>query len=317
MTRDQAWVILGASGFVGSALVERVRQTLPVIPIAAPRIRSTEDHSLTALRAQAQKLEHIVSSLSKSIPAHSIVVNAAGVANPGAGASSDLYGANSVLPGLVAAAACQSGAARVIHLSSAAVQGNVARITTDLVDTGFSPYADSKAKGEHLFLESSDSSGNGCVVRATSVQGPGRRTTLQLQRVARSALSSVAYPGTQPTVVSSVEGLVDFIVALANAEGPLPRVIVQPWEGGTANSVLELAGNGRRPIVLPRSVCRTFLSVSRKVLPLTGHRYAGHIRRLELMWFGQDQDRSAETILRPDGGELARALSSLTKSTLR
>ncbi len=68
----------------------------------------------------------------------------------------------------------------------------------------------------------------------------------------------------------------------------MPSLVLQPWEGLTVSDVLE-AGGGRKPLRLPGWLCRGVLKGGYLVSGLMGERLHGPIRRVELMWFGQEQ----------------------------
>jgi hypothetical protein len=156
----------------------------------------------------------------------------------------------------------------------------------------FSPYSRSKALGEAALRLAAASSGQGrtatTILRATSVQGPDRPTTMKLVRLARSPLASVAAPGTAPTPVTSLASLTALVHGIGAYEGDIPPVVLQPWEGMTVSSVLEAAG-GRRPVQLPAALCRSLLAAGGLASRAAGNRLQGGLRRVELMWFGQRQ----------------------------
>lgn len=284
------WVVVGASGFVGSALVAHVRgQGFEVKGVVAPRLGlSPECRSAEDVSSRAADIEFI-SQLISELAGADVVVNAAGLATPDAPPSDDLYGANALLPALVLQASARAGVKRVIHLSSAAVQGHRAVLDERVDVWPFSPYSHSKALGERAFFVSAASHNrtSAVVIRATSVQGSGRRTTASLKKIARSPLASVAGDGSHPTVVSSIDGLVDFITRVARAKTPVGPIMLQPWEGFTVEEVLRIAG-GKNPTHLPSWVCRIVLLVVKvvgKVVP----EVAGVGRRIEMMWLGQQE----------------------------
>ena len=290
---ETTWVVIGASGFVGSRIVADARSRgITVVELAAPRLEVVSTTAASARQAAAGAVD-VVDELASAFRGAEVVVNAAGLATPDADMSAGLVGANAALPLVALAATRQSGARRFIHLSSAAVQGPVPVLDESPRTMPFSPYSLSKAWGEQLLVEA-DSKGapddvtEVVVVRATSVQGPGRPTTDRLRRLAASPLASVASPGHAPTPVTSVGALAEFVTAVGAFDGPVPAVVLQPWEGLTVTSVLEAAGR-RSPRRLPRIVCRFVIGSARVVSRLLGGRLAGPIRRVELMWFGQGQ----------------------------
>jgi len=293
-TRDATtWVVIGASGFVGSRIVADARSRgITIVELAAPRLEAVPA-SVAAARTAAAGAVDVVDELAAAFRGAGVVVNAAGLATPDAEMSASLVGANAVLPLVALAAARRSGAKRFVHLSSAAVQGPVLVLDESTRTMPFSPYSQSKAWGEQLLVEARaegtpDDVTEVVVVRATSVQGPGRPTTDRLRRLATSPLASVASPGDAPTPVTSVAALAEFVTAVGTFDGIVPAVVLQPWEGLTVSSVLEAAG-GRPPRRLPRLLCRFVVASVRVVSRLMGGRLAGPIRRVELMWFGQGQ----------------------------
>ncbi|MGO4385864.1 NAD-dependent epimerase/dehydratase family protein, partial [Specibacter sp. RAF43] len=220
-----------------------------------------------------------------------VVVNAAGLATPGEADSPELTGANALLPAVIALAAAAAGVERLIHLSSAAVQGHRPTIDESRDRAPFSAYSRSKALGEEALEELAGAVGtatNVVVLRATSVQGATRPTTRSLVKIAASPLASVAAPGAAPTPVSSIDALAWFVVETGLFAGPVPAIVLQPWEGLSVAEVLAAAG-GRRPLHLPAGLCRLVLTVGYAVSGLAGDRLHGQLRRVELMWFGQRQ----------------------------
>ena len=121
--------MVGASGFVGAAVVRAFeRAGWDVASVVAPRlsVRWGTDGAVAARAwelACSAEFEALVDALAG---ADSVVV-AAGSATPTAAESEQLWGANAVLPAVVASAARRAGAV-LVHVSSAAVQGSVAEL---------------------------------------------------------------------------------------------------------------------------------------------------------------------------------------------
>ncbi|WAP52805.1 NAD-dependent epimerase/dehydratase family protein [Arthrobacter sp. ATA002] len=284
----EVWVVLGSSGFIGRAVCAGLRAAgITVRTVPAPRLESSA-RDAAGLLAEAAPLTAVRSDLAAAFAGARVVVNAAGLATPGGADSPGLRGANSLLPVLIADSADAAGVRRFVHLSSAAVQGHRPFLDeTDYVQP-FSAYSRSKALGERALASRPARGCSAVTIRATSVQGPQRPTTAKLARLAASPLASVAGQGTAPSPVSSVDSLVQFIMTVGQHTGPVPAVVLQPWERATVAGVLEAAG-GRTPLRLPVWLCRSALWCGYRLSALAGERLHGPLRRLEMMWFGQRQ----------------------------
>ncbi len=286
------WLVLGASGFVGGAIAAELRaRGANVVTMAAPRLNSsatTADAIVVA--ANSPLISAARTELGRAFADIDVVINAAGLATPGDGESPALTGANALLPAVTALAAHDAGVGRVVHLSSASVQGHRRVIDESAQRAPFSAYSRSKALGEEALelLLASAAPTSVVTVRATSVQGTSRRTTLSLIKVAGSPIASVAAPGTAPTPVSSIDALAWFVVETGQHAGDIPALVLQPWEGLSVSDVLTAAG-GRAPRRLPRWLCRSVLATGYFTSRLLRERLHGPIRRVELMWFGQEQ----------------------------
>jgi dTDP-4-dehydrorhamnose reductase len=279
------WLILG-SGFVGSALAAHLETAGDLVrSMAAPRLEADVDSDDATLAEQAAN-HPALEGLTGGMAHVDCVVLAAGLATPDATPTPALVGANALLPGVVLRAAQSAGVRRYIHLSSAAVQGR-RRVLTEAAETDpFSAYSASKAIGERVVRRSVNDSTNAVIVRATSVQGPGRRTTAALRRIARSRLSTVARPGSQPSALSSICRLCDFVEIIGRWLEAVPLIVLQPWEGLSVCEALAAAGD-RDPRRLPAWMCRAATEGGFLASTLLGHRLDGTVRRAEAMWFGQ------------------------------
>lgn len=318
------WKVIGASGFVGSSIFSRLRaEGIEADPIEAPRLVS-QDMTADDLIKDARKLEGIIDSLADAFAGADVVVNASGIAAPNMQDLPTLVGANALLPAIIVIAAQRTGVCRVIHLSSAAVLGSIDVLNADEKTYPFSAYSFSKALGEETILKLSryidrtaakgEAPGSAqsafpaapaddpaevsphhalevCIVRATSVQGRGRRTTEAFAKIASSPIATVAGRGDHRSPVSSNYGLAEFVVSLGNFKGELPKIVLQPWEGATSASVLKDAGR-RNPLHIPTPLAKAAVKTSYKVSELLGDKFQGTIRRIEVMWFGQDLDDS-------------------------
>lgn len=267
--------VVGASGFVGRAVVERLRHHgAVVIPVKSPRVSGTVGASAPSSTE--------VSATAALFGDATCVINAAGISDALQPETETLDGANGLLPGLLARA-CEQRKARLVHISSSAVQGRLPLDSRE-VYASFSPYSRSKAIGEQAVLAST---GDVCVFRPPGVHDGTRQVTQSVIRLARSPLSSVASPATDNAPHAQLLNVADAIAFLALYVGPLPRIVHMSSEGiGTA--ALLTALGGRHPVAIPRSIARLTVSSARLAGRLSS-RISGHARRLEILWLGQRQ----------------------------
>jgi nucleoside-diphosphate-sugar epimerase len=304
------WLIIG-SGFIGAALQTHLADAGDQVEVEhAPRLTAPidTDEEVLADSAVGHPAAAALGADLEDRGKIDCIVLAAGLATPDAPQTPELIGANALLPAVVLQAARLAGLRRFVHLSSAAVQGR-RRVLTETTETQpFSAYSSSKASGERVIKHLGTDGSEAIIIRATSVQGPGRATTASLQRVARSQLSSVAGTGTQPSAVSSVEMLCEFVRRVGSWPEPVPSIVLQPWEGLSVREVLSAAG-GRNPRRMPRWLCQAAVSGGYVASGLLGRRLDGSVRRAEAMWFGQSVE--ADWAERVGLGESLRDTSAL------
>lgn len=274
--------VVGGTGFIGSSCVEEFgRSGNHVLKIRAPRLSCD---LVGASSSAIPKSLPIVTQLARQFEGSDVVVNAAGSPLATAGAlTSNLIGANVMLPRVVAAACELVGVARLVHVSSAAVQGKRVLDESDAMEP-FSAYSRSKALGEQMLRRDRGDALQITCFRPTSVHGPTRQVSRTLCRIARSPLSSVAGRGEGPTPQVLVENTASAIAFCATSTSAPPPIVLQPSEGQTCVSLLKLLGLGKAPVQVPKLLASTLVRSAKRV-PL----FDGQVRRLEMLWFGQAQ----------------------------
>jgi UDP-glucose 4-epimerase len=276
--------VLGASGFVGAAVVDALEQRGVVVTrVKAPRLSSgARDPGRLRAALQHPLVVGEIEALKDDLSGCSVVINAAGLATATAGGHDVLVGGDALLPGVVARATPRR--ARLVHVSSAAVQGRREVLDESLETEPFSPYSAAKAWGEILVRERV---GETVCFRPTSVHGRDRRVTRTLVRALRSPGASVAGVGDRPTPQVLVANVADAIALVATTPEEPPPVVLQPWEGLTTAGLVRLLG-GREPWHVPEGLARATVASAYRVGRRSGAA-VGLARRLELMWFGQRQ----------------------------
>lgn len=311
MTDSPCVAVIGASGFVGSAVTEALqRRGADVVRLRAPRLLGMTAHqAVPFIESQPRELLELAEQLQGA----DAVVNAAG--NPDA-SSRDvpaLTSANGVLPGVIAAACARASVGRLVHVSSAVVQGRLPVLDESDNADAFSDYSKSKLLGERLTRQFAD--GEAVIYRPPSVHGADRRVTRLTARIASSPLASVARPGTSPSPQALIDNVADAIAFLATTPLTPPGIVIHPWEGLSTADVMEVLG-GRPPRQLPRTLARAVaasLSLTARIVPPL----AANARRLEMLWFGQEQAPSwlsSAGWVPPAGGESWTRLGTAARS---
>jgi UDP-glucose 4-epimerase len=275
--------VIGGSGFVGGAVARRLGSTgLDARSMPAPRVRYRPPLSRRFGAVPQGVHTEIVRNLAERLAGLEVVVNAAGIASGNAPAGPDLYGANVLMPVLVARACALAGVKRYVHLSSAAAQGRL-----DLDESArtapFSPYSHSKALGERALL--AEAGIETVIFRSTWVHDRGRANTLSLIRLARSGAACVAGDGTRPTPQVLIGDIADSVSYLVRSRVSPPRIVTQPANGMTTAGILRLLG-GREPRHLPVPVARLMVPAVR-IGERMGTKANSIARRVEMLLFGK------------------------------
>lgn len=278
--------VLGGTGFIGSSIVARCRSIgVPFACLSTPRISVTRGAVSDAAASWRRQNGDAFDGLCRALAPFDVVINAAGLATPGAAANATLFGANAVLPSVVAQAARCAGVRRLVHVSSAAVQGRLDPLDETSRVFPLSPYAAAKAEGERAVLEGAvDGPAEVVVYRPTSVHGAGRTVTRHLARIVPSLPLVPVAGDDRPSPVALVDNVAAGIVFAASI--PIPRpIVLQPWEGITTRRLLELFG-ARKVVGLPPAAVGAVVALAaRSVAGSPG--LTGRVRRVELVVRGQ------------------------------
>lgn len=283
MTKGPTVVVFGATGFVGSATVDKLRNRgAEVKTLHAARLPPTPANQV---RKALANYDALVAEIAKELAAADVVVNAAGNPDASLGDESSLMAANALLPAILARAIHTAGVPRFVHVSSAVVQGAAPLLDQSPHTAAFSAYSRSKVLGETLVLEFGAPAS--VVYRPPSVHALDRRVSRMTASIARSPISSVARPGSSPSPQALLSNVADAIAFLATSQAQPPAIVAHPSEGLTTASVLTLLG-GRPPTEIPRAPAKmivALLTAIGKAMP----RIAANARRVEMLWFGQSQ----------------------------
>lgn len=287
MSDDTITVALfGSNGFVGKAVAEALTaQGVPVRRISTPRLPPM---SAAKIEGFLESQERQIKTLCSQIGSVRAVINAAGIAAAADNDYLSLTAANAALPALLASACREARVERFIHVSSAAVQGPTPMLDESGDTYAFSPYSKSKAQGEALALAHGPK--QTVIYRPGGVHGPQRRITHDLARFARSRWASVAGDGTAHTPQALIGNVADAIAYLALTGTQPPSIVIHPSEHLTVEQLLISLG-GRRPRKIPHPLARLITYSIRTFAPLDA-RASAITRRLETLWFGQEQATS-------------------------
>jgi nucleoside-diphosphate-sugar epimerase len=216
-----------------------------------------------------------------------VVVNAAGLAEPGSRDSGALEAANAVLPVVVACAAARAGVPRMVQISTAAVQGRRAVLDETPDVEPVTAYGRSKAHGEAALLKRGvDRPDEVVVYRPTSVQGVDRAMTQRLVALADRGRIPICGRGDVPLPVALIDNVAAGIVYVCRSSSP-PALVLQPWEGVTTRSLLTALG-AVRLVALPSIFVRGLIGAAR-IASVSSARLGAATRRIELLAFGQRQ----------------------------
>lgn len=278
-------LVIGATGFVGRAVIDKALSEGH--HVHSTRIRVEAGPGVDSpVNDWPKHFSETYKALVQAFADAEVVINAAGVADPNAPASAELTAANVVLPVLAAQAARERGIPRLVHVSSAAVQGRQDPLDEEAAWRPFSPYSQSKADAEKLLLRMHENYKQNLVIyRATSVHGPDRPLTKRFAAAARQRFVPVCLRGAVPLPVALWRNLGGGIVHAASASD-VKGIVCQPSEGVTAAELWRAFNPDVRLVSLPLAATKAGLAAFRglgRVKPSL----EANIRRLELLLLGQ------------------------------
>jgi nucleoside-diphosphate-sugar epimerase len=252
--------LTGATGFVGSHLLDRlrdrevallVREERAAAALAGPRrtvVRGgvDDERALVALAEGADVVFHVAGMIAARTEAEFLAANRDGTA-------------------AVARACARAGVRRLVYVSSLAVTGpsEAGRpVHDDTRPRPVTPYGRSKLAGEEALRASGVAH---AIVRPPVVYGPRDRQILRLFRLAKRGLVPLLGDGTQLLSLIHAADLADALVAAADA--PAGRVyhaahpaIVTQRE--LAEAIGRAVGRSPRCLPLPAPVVRAALAAS-------------------------------------------------------
>lgn len=284
---------MGGSGFIGRA-VRQAAGDARVVDIAfrCHGAWRPDDRPSSCVERWIKANPQICDRVAGQLSGVDVVINAAGSAAPGSNRSTALFDANALLPGVIATLAARAGVARMVHISSAAVQGSRSVLDESAQCAPVTAYGRSKAAGEAILTDGSVSvPGQVVLYRPTSVQAVERPITRQLVRLAGGNLLPVVGDGETPLPLCLVQNVAAGVVCSAICDRFAP-VVLQPWEGVTTRLLWELFGRWPGMVSLPARPIRwavgALLGVGAVAAP------AGALgRRLEMLLLGQQQQAAA------------------------
>ncbi len=234
----------------------------------------------------------LYTALVKQLRGCRTLINAAGRADPDGSDETELLMANAVLPVVLALAARDAGVQRLVHISSAVVQGRMP-LTVHLEYQSLSPYARSKVAGERAVLALGAAGPDQVVIyRPPSVIAASRLTAAGLRRIARLPVVPVLRADA-PVPTALLKNVGSFARHLATVATPAP-VYVHPSEGMTVRSLIQSASGERAPAIIDLAWLdgvgeRAFAAACRL------ERVAPRVRRIELLLRGQKQINAGPT----------------------
>ena len=285
--------LAGSSGFVGGAVLRELRALRhEVRPVQVPRL-TTELASASELIELARHHLQLHPELGGELANCDVLINAAGNPDASSRSRSALLGANALTVALLGVLAQQQPIRRMVHVSSAVVQGDVPTLNDEPAAAPFSTYSESKFAGEKVVEQlAADASAETqfVIYRPPSVHAADRRVSRLVHKLARSPLAVVAGRGDHTTPSALLGNVASAIAFLATCTDEPPLRVQHPSEGLSTAELMRILG-GKEPLHLPTSLARAMV----RTLKWSGRRapaLAANARRVEVLLLGQAQARS-------------------------
>lgn len=293
-------LVTGATGFVGSHLVEALRRRGDEVTALARSLKKAEALRPLAVRVIPGDLDDIV-ALSKAVEGQDVIYHVAGVIS--ARSEADFMASNrGGTRNLVEATKVSGAGPRFVLVSSMAAGGPSPRgrpLKGEEPPKPVTRYGRSKLAAERV-VEASDLPWT--IVRPPMVYGPRDREVLKVFRLARLGLGPVFGDGTQE--LSAVHGadLADALIAAATTTRTIHKIYYACHAEvfTSTHFVRSIAGAMGKPI----AVIRVPLSVGRGVLAIT--ETAAHITGQTTILTTDKANEFFQTAWTGDPGPLTR-----------
>lgn len=279
--------VVGGSGYIGSHVRAAGAEVgLEIAPVPGFRVGGVDsDDALASAEKWQARHANVFDELCAHLDGLDALIYAGGLARPGASDRRELFAANATHPAVVALAAAAAGVRRLVHVSSAVVQGRLDPLDESHWQLLLSPYAESKAVAERFLLNHRNNTPPEVVIyRPTSVQSASRHTTRQLSRLVALPFFPVVGDGSKPVPVALIENVAAGILFAATTAKP-PDIALQPCEGVTTRMLIEFFAP-RRIISLSLSSAQ----MTRRIVigaSAPSARLTALARRLEIVLNGQ------------------------------
>lgn len=290
--------VVGSSGFVGGHTV-RALEVAGVDVVSLPSVRLLSSVDRVRVGDAELRRDVAVQHLAEQMAPATVMLVAAGMAAPRSTDVDALFLANARLPGLIHDAARVAGLRRLVHVSSAVVQGRMATLDeTFRVDPG-TPYGRSKAAGERVLL-GAEGIPEVTIYRPTSVMSGERGMTRDLIGITRLPMLPMVDGGNVPIPVAHIDNVAAALVHLCTTPNHVGPIALHPWEGHTVRSLLQALGWSGRAVGLRRSWVVPAFGLGWRAAAASPPLRA-RLRAVELLVAGQ---RQRAEVLGRDGFEL-------------